>query len=60
MTTELPAQVPLSAGLGLAFPERDYLVWDPFDGRRHPRVRGAADRPIQPAHGKGPHGRSAA
>lgn len=29
-----PSGSALSAGLGLAFPERDYLVWDPFDGER--------------------------
>lgn len=39
MTTDVPAQVPLSAGLGLAFPERDYLVWDPFDGERDTGIR---------------------
>ena len=29
----------LTAGLGLAFPERDYLVWDPFDGERDTGIR---------------------
>lgn len=35
----LPAQVRLTDGLGLAFPERDYLVWSPFDGERDTGIR---------------------
>lgn len=37
--TDPPLRVTLSAGLGLAFPERDYLVWDPFDGERDTGIR---------------------
>lgn len=29
-----PTAVGSNAGLGLAFPERDYLAFDPFDGER--------------------------
>jgi hypothetical protein len=31
--------VRFSGGLGLAFPERDYLVWSPFDGERDTGIR---------------------
>lgn len=40
MTDEAtPAALRLSAGLGLAFPERDYLAFDPCDGDRDGDVR---------------------
>ena len=35
----LPGHVGSSDQFGLAFPERDYLVWDPFDGERDTGVR---------------------
>ena len=34
-----PLALRSSEGLGLAFPERDYLVWDPFDGERDTGIR---------------------
>ena len=34
-----PLALCLTAGLGLAFPERDYLVCDPFDGERDTGIR---------------------
>lgn len=37
--TDPPLRVTLSAGLGLAFPERDYLAYDPFDGDRDVDIR---------------------
>lgn len=40
MTTDsTPAKVRMSAGLGLAFPERDYLDFDPCEGDRDADVR---------------------
>jgi hypothetical protein len=42
--TLLPAALRFSEGLGLAFPERDYLVWDPFDGERDARRGGQMAR----------------
>lgn len=38
-TAAPPLALCLTAGLGLAFPERDYLVWDPFDGERDTGIR---------------------
>ena len=34
-----PAEVGSNAGLGLAFPERDYVAFDPFDGDRDTDIR---------------------
>lgn len=39
LQSDPPLRVTLSAGLGLTFPERDYLVWDPFDGERDTAIR---------------------
>lgn len=42
-TTEQQAPMPQGVGsnegFGLAFSERDYLVWDPFDGERDTGIR---------------------
>lgn len=34
-----PTAVGSNAGLGLAFPERDYVAFDPFDGESDPDIR---------------------